>query len=81
MLLFNIAIEIIHFIKVMFLFFFPVEVRACSSVWKVRFLLFHWVPVAAKFVSVWVGIANDLVLSYNLFSSFVQQSPLLTSDG
>lgn len=60
------------------LFFFPVEVRACSPVWQVRFLLFHQVPVAARFVSVWAGIANDSVLPYNLFSFFVQQSPLLT---
>lgn len=30
--------------------FFPVELRVCSSVWQGRFLLFHQVPVAARFV-------------------------------
>ena len=61
--------------------FFAVEVRVCSSVWRVRFVLFHQAPVAVRFVSVWVGIANNSVPSYNLFSSVVQQSPLLTSVG
>lgn len=51
--------------------FFPVELRVCSCVRQGRFLLFHQVPAAARFVLVWVGIANDSVVAYSLFSTFV----------
>lgn len=56
--------------------FFPVELGVCFSVWQGRFLLFHQVPVAARFVLVWVGIANDSVVAYSLFSTFFSTESL-----